>query len=284
MNDVIINANCLDGMRKMAEESVDAIITSPPYGMQRVKQYGGHKEEEYVKWFHPIACEMLRVLSPRGSLILNIKGNYTHGHRTLYVYKLVIDMVEHCGWRYVDDIIWYKTSAPPVGDKKCTLRDAWEHCFHFAKSDTIDFHKNAIAIPAGDWAKRLLDNKSYQRKIQSYKTATGSGFEAACYRHFTKHQLEMVYPDNVLMGPPDQTKHLHPATFPIWLPDWFIRLFTVQGQTVLDPFAGSGTTLVAAKSLGRHYAGFDLDPSYCQIAQKRLDSTIYEPQFAEVVE
>ena len=116
-------------MKEIDTASVDLIVTSPPYGNQRARTYGGVRPGEYVEWFLPIAQEMLRVLSPSGAFILNIKEAAVNGERHTYVLELILGMIE-TGWAWNQEFIWHKTNCYP-GRWPNRFRDAWERVLQF---------------------------------------------------------------------------------------------------------------------------------------------------------
>ena len=126
-------------------------------------------------------------------------------------------------------------------------------------------------IPTGDWAKARLKNLSETDKIRD-PSKSGSGFGKNISNWLER---DLAYPTNVLHLATECSNRNHSATFPQTLPEWFIKLFTQEGDTILDPFAGSGTTLFAARHLGRHAIGIEIQKEYCEMAKKHLDA--YEP-------
>jgi DNA modification methylase len=121
-------------------------------------------------------------------------------------------------------------------------------------------------VPVGDWAQERLRNLSETDKRRD-NSRVGSGFGKKISNWIGR---EMVYPSNVLHLATECYNRQHSATFPIALPEWFIKLFTEEEDFVIDPFNGSGTTCVAAKRLSRHYLGIDTNQEYCEVALERL--------------
>lgn len=257
----IHHGDCLDIMRTMDDDSIDLIMTSPPYAMQRSKQYGGIPEDEYVDWWMVRAEQMKRILKPTGSLVVNIKEHVKDGQRSLYVYDMVSAMVRRQGWCWTDDYCWYKTTSMP-GKFVGRFRNAWEHCYHFTLSAGYIFNQDAVSRETkNSTLKRARSNCAGNDVRQT--SATGSGFGVTS-RHMDK---PISCPDNVLVGAPEtkSVKSLpvnHAAIFPEWLPSWFIKLLTDHGDTVLDPFSGSGTTVRAARKLNRIGIGIEINEQY----------------------
>lgn len=256
--------DALDAMHNMEDESVDLIVTSPPYADQRKSTYGGVKPDEYVAWFHEYTAEMFRILKPEGSLILNIKEKVVNGQRHTYVLKTVLDMID-MGWLWTEEYIWHKTTTTP-GKWPNRFRDLWEHCYHFTKQKQFVMHQDEVKVPIGDWAKTRLAKLSENDKNRQ-ASATGSGYGRNMSSWVGK---ETVYPGNVLHGSSETQNRKHSAVYPVWLPEWFIKLFSTAGDTVFDPFMGSGTTAIAALNVGRSPVGVELLKDYADIAVDRV--------------
>ena len=272
MTGEIICGDCLNVMAKMAPESVDLIVTSPPYAEQRKTQYGGIPTDKYVNWFMPLAAEMRHCLSKRGSLVIVIKEHTVNGERSEYVMDLVKAMRRQ-EWKWIEEYMWHKPISVP-GFWPTRLKDGWEHCHHFARDMRPKMYHDQVKFRASQSA---LDNiKRYKNKPRTHST-TNSGFNML-YSGFN----ELALPQNVLTILPDFTSKLHPAPFPAEVPDFFIRLFTQAGDVVLDPFCGSGTSCRAAQKLNRKFIGIDISEEYCKIARRRADEK--QQTFAEALD
>ena len=266
MIDGIIHGDCLEVMSGMPTDSVDLIITSPPYADRRKKQYGGLPADKYVDWFLPRVAEMQRVLKSHGSLVCNTKEHVVDGERSTYVIDMVLRMRAN-GWRWVEEYVWHKKSCHP-GKWSGRFRDAWERCFHFTTQRQFAMYQDAVMVPTGDWAKKRLANLAAVDTVR-YEAGTKSNF-GRNVSHWVGRN--MAYPSNVLHMAGQTTNVGHPAAFPEPLPDFFIRLFTRPGDMVLDPFCGSGTTCAVAARLGRKYIGIETSLEYCDIARDRVDA------------
>jgi site-specific DNA-methyltransferase (adenine-specific) len=248
--------DCLDMLKRLPENSVDLIVTSPPYADNRKDTYGGHSADEYVAWFLPIAKEMHRVLKPDGTFILNIKEKVVEGERHTYVLELIIEMRRQ-GWLWTEEYVWHKRNCVP-GKWPNRFRDAWERCIQFNKEKKFNMYQDAVMVPIGDWAKSRLKNLSETDKIRD-NSRVGSGFGKNISNWVGR---DMAYPTNVLHLATECSNKGHSAAFPQELPTWFIKLFSKEGDLVLDPFAGSGTTCVTAYHLKRAYLGIELKEEY----------------------
>ena len=262
--DQIICGDCEFVLGHLPDNCVDLIVTSPPYADQRKSTYGGIKPDDYVDWFIPKAKEFLRVLKPTGSFILNIKERVVNGERHTYVIELVLAL-RKIGWIWTEEYMWHKRNSHP-GKWPNRFRDNWEHLYHFTKEKHFSMYQEAVQVPIGDWAKERLKNLSEKDK-QRDNSRVGSGFGKNVSKWVGR---ELVNPSNVLHMATECYNQNHSATFPIDLPEWFIKLFTKEGNFVLDPFNGSGTTCVAAKKLNRHWLGIDTNKEYCFLANQRI--------------
>ena len=118
-------------LKLLLNNSVDLIVTSPPYADQRKGTYGGIHPDEYVKWFLPISEQLLRVLKPTGTFVLNIKEKVVNGERSTYVMELILEMRKQ-GWLWTEEFIWHKKNCYP-GKWPNRFRDAWERLLQFNK-------------------------------------------------------------------------------------------------------------------------------------------------------
>ena len=262
--DEIIRGDCKDILKSFPNESVDFIVTSPPYAHNRKSTYGGVPIKNYVEWFLPISAELKRILHPKGSFILNIKERAVNGERGVYVLNLILKMKEQ-GWLWTEEYMWHKKNCYP-GKLHNRFRDAWERCLHFTKNKKFNMYQEAVMIPIGDWSQTRLNNLSDTDKRRDV-SKVGSGFGKNVSRWKDRKD---VYPTNVLHMATECSNKGHSAAFPKELPAWFIKLFTKEGDVVLDPFIGSGTTALACIELDRHYIGIELNGDYHQLAKDRI--------------
>ncbi|MBN1572672.1 MAG: site-specific DNA-methyltransferase [Deltaproteobacteria bacterium] len=256
----IICGDCEEVLRSFPDNSVDLIVTSPPYADSRRNTYGGVHPDRYVEWFLPKSEDFLRVLTETGTFILNIKERVANGERHTYVIELILKMRKQ-GWLWTEEYIWHKKNCFP-GKWPNRFRDAWERLLQFNKNKQFKMFQEEVMVPMGDWAKTRLNNLSETDKTRD-ESKVESGFGKNISNWVGR---EMAYPTNVLHLATECANRSHSATFPYALPEWFIKLFTEVGDVVLDPFLGSGSTAVAAKRLGRSYIGIDIDEEYCRLA------------------
>ena len=258
----IIQGDCLDVLRTFEDDSFDLVLTSPPYADSRKRTYGGVPPERYVEWFAPISQELLRVLKPEGTFVLNIKEKVVGGERSTYVIELILELRRQ-GWLWTEEFIWHKKNCHP-GKWPNRFRDAWERCLQFNKQRHFQMHQEAVMVPMGDWAQRRLRRLGPNDSVR-FDSQVASGFGKNISNWVGR---DMAYPSNVLHLATETGNKRHSAAFPIALPSWFIQLFTREGDVVLDPFAGSGTTCEAAFRLGRRSVGIEIKREYAVLARR----------------
>ena len=258
-------------------DSVDLIVTSPPYAQRRKATYGGVSPKNYVRWFLPLAEQFLRVLKPSGTFILNIKENAEAGERLTYVLELILALREQ-GWLWTEEFVWHKKNAYP-GHWPNRFRDSWERLLQFNKTRRFRMRQKSVMVPIGDWAEGRL-RKMGDNDLRRSKPATGSGMGRNVSNWAGKG---MVNPSNVLHLSAECGNKKHSAVFPESLPEWFINLFTDEGDTVLDPFMGSGTSVVVAKRMKRRGIGIEIAEEYFRVACDRLQKTSARPRSAKAI-
>lgn len=263
-HNMLVHGDCREILTRLPTESVNLIVTSPPYADNRKHTYGGIHPDEYVAWFTPITAELHRVLKSDGTFILNIKEKVVRGERHTYVLELILALKQQ-GWLWTEEFIWHKKNCYP-GKWPNRFRDSWERCLQFNKQRTFSMYQDNVMVPMGDWSRSRLRKLSDtdQRRDES-RVASGFGKNVSNWVG-----RELAYPTNVLHLATETRNRTHSATFPLALPQWFIKLFTQEGDLVLDPFLGSGTTAVAAQSLSRYYVGIEKESDYIEIARNAL--------------
>ena len=267
--------DCEEILKELPDNSVDLIFTSPPYADQRKKTYGEIHPDDYVEWFLPKAEQMLRVLKPTGTFVLNIKEKVVNGERSTYVIELILEMRKQ-GWLWTEEFIWHKKNCYP-GKWPNRFRDAWERLLQFNKQKKFNMYQEEVMVPMGDWAKSRLKKLSETDKRRD-ESKVGSGFGKNISNWLNR---KMAYPTNVLHLATECSNKKHSAAFPEGLPEWFIKLFTKPGDTVLDPFMGSGTTNIVADRLGRNSIGIELVPEYYEMVKAQISPVelyLFEPE------
>ncbi|MFO7851924.1 MAG: site-specific DNA-methyltransferase [Bacteroidales bacterium] len=266
----IILGDSKDVLKSIDDNSIDLIFTSPPYADQRKDTYGGIHPDQYVEWFLPITKQLLRVLKPTGTFILNIKEKVVKGERSTYVIELILEMRKQ-GWLWTEEFIWHKKNSYP-GKWPNRFRDSWERLLQFNKMRKFNMYQEEVMVPMGNWAKTRLRNLSETDRIRD-NSKVGSGFGKNISNWLER---DKAYPSNVLHLATECNNKNHSAAFPQELPQWFIKLFTKELDVVIDPFMGSGTTLIVANKMKRHSIGIDIVTEYYEMVKSSLpEKSVY---------
>tara|TARA_B100002019_G_scaffold275809_1_gene274032 strand:+ start:13285 stop:14172 length:888 start_codon:yes stop_codon:yes gene_type:complete len=269
---------------RIETESIDLIITSPPYSDRRKNEYNSYSIKDYNAWFLEVSEELYRVLKPKGSFILNIKEGARNGEKETYVLELILALKKQ-GWYWIEEYCWHKKNAMP-GKWPNRFRDAWERCLHFTKELKFSMYQEAVMIPIGEWSKSRFksmkgDNfneADFIRRKSSTNNKIARNVSNWMNRSlvypdnviFTDEE-ELIYPTNVLYQSAESGNKKHSAVFPIYLPLWFIKLFSQENDIVLDPFIGSGTTALAAIQTNRKYIGIDISEEFVLQAKETIN-------------
>ena len=266
----IKHGDCLEILQGYPGNAFDLIVTSPPYADRRKNTYGGIAPEEYVEWFLPRSEQFLRVLKPTGTFILNIKEKVEGGERHTFVIELILALRKQ-GWLWTEEFIWHKKNCYP-GKWPNRFRDAWERCLQFNKSRHFKMNQEAVMVPMGDWADTRLKSLG-KNDVVRFNSQVGSGFGKNIANWVSR---EKAYPTNVLHLATECGNKSHSAAFPEALPEWFIKLFTDEGDWVLDPFVGSGTTCAVAQKMRRNSVGVEILGEYCSLAKEEVEVGDYQ--------
>ena len=297
--------DCEQHLREFPSESIDFIITSPPYSDQRTyciedpDRLKSLQPDCYVNWFLPKAQEMWRVLKPTGSLILNINDKTVNNFQHLYVFRLLLRLVDDIGFHLVRDYIWFNPATPPNAFSKGDLgrtKKSHEYCFWLSKGSEWIFNMDDIRRPYCDAMKIYLSGQGKGNRVHNTRPSTysfdcekvwknkgGSDPGSVLDIRSSPEELWEEYllsPGDVLpisnTGSKPFMKKVyngkkHPARFPEKLVEFFILAGTKKGDLVCDPFMGSGTTAVVAERLGRDWVGIDISKDYKKLAWMRIN-------------
>ena len=263
---MIIHGLCEEELKKLDNNSVDLIITSPPYANRRVGTYGGISEDKYVEWFKPIAVEILRVLKPTGSFFLNIKPHTSKGERSLYVFDLILMLKRELNFLFVEEYCWTKNAFPTGVHGR--FKNGFEPVYHFTKGKVKDITFNALACGTP------LSEETIARAFRKNCSTPNNGSGMVVDRENFKN-LKLARPSNVInvnnVTNQFTIKAEHSAVFPDGLVEFFVKSFSNCGDMVLDPFAGSGTVGVVCKQLNRDYILIDKEEENILLIKKRLN-------------
>jgi DNA modification methylase len=242
--------------RKLGRASIDLVCTSPPYGMQRVRQYGGILESRYPQWTVDWMAQIRPLLTTRGSIALVIRPHVREGQLSDYVLRTRLALRD-AGWIECDEIIWIKPGSPPLGHK-FRPRRSWESVLWFSRSRRPYCDPKANGTPSKKIGMIVRKGNN-----SHYLNGDSGGYEAGIARCRDYVEISTAWADT-------HSDNTHPAQYPEPLARWIIRLLCPPGGTVADPFLGSGTTAVAARNAGMRFVGSDVNPEYVQIARRRM--------------
>jgi DNA modification methylase len=291
-----LNDAC-EALKLLPDQSVNAIITSPPYALHFQKEYGNASKQEYVEWFLPFAKEIQRVLKDDGSFVLNIGGSYNQGTptRSLYHFKLLIALVEQIGFHLAQECFWFNPAKMPmpaewVTVRRIRIRDSVEYIWWLSKTPWPKANNRSVLRQYSQDMERLNGRGLKPTTRPSGHSIKSSFAKMDAGGAIPPNVIEMTEPPEV---PADMLKFgnnaandsytlrckqngikLHPARFPAALPDFFIRLLTEPGDLVLDPFGGSNTTGATAEKLERRWITIELLEDYLAASRYRFDELL----------
>jgi site-specific DNA-methyltransferase (cytosine-N4-specific) len=260
-------------------ESVDLIMTSPPFGLVRKKSYGNEDADAYCNWFRPFAEGFKRVLKDDGSLVIDIGGAWVPGQptRSLYHFKLLVMLVEEYGFHLCQEHYWWNPAKLPtpaewVNIRRVRVKDAVNTVWWLSKTPFPKANNRRVLAPYSKSMKDLLSN-GYIAKLRP------SGHDIS--DKFMKDNGGSVPPNLLAIANTESTSRyqehcrdnnipIHPARFPPQLPEYFIRFLTEPGDMVLDPFGGSCVTGAVAEALGRKWACCEMSEEYLNGALARF--------------
>lgn len=259
----LLTGDCLALLPTLPPASIDVVVTSPPYNLDlRYRTYKDRREEaDYLDWMVEVATALRRVMKPDASFFLNISGSSA---RPWLPFELIVRLRPLFALQ--NHITWIKSIAipgaipgdsighyKPIGGARF-LNHAHEHIFHLTLDGAVKLDRLAIGVPFKD--KSNIARRGHTRDLRCRGNTWFIPYETVQSRSEKFH---------------------HPGTFPVDLPRWCIKLHGRPEATVLDPFMGTGTTLVAARLEGARAIGIDLDPAYVAIAGERLAALTPSP-------
>lgn len=277
-----LHGDALKLLQGLDDESVDLIVTSPPFALQRKKAYGNEEQEAYVDWLAQFGEEAKRTLKPSGSLVIDIGNAYRKGAptRSLYPYRVLLKFVDELEYHLAEEFFWHNPAKLPsplewVNKRRIRVKDSVNTVWWFSKTEWPKADVNQVLQPYSENMERLLkDPEKY------YKTRLRPS-EHDISKHFGNNNGGSI-PSNLLQisNTESNTNYLrlcrdldiqsHPARFPSNLPKFFIEFLTEPGDVVVDIFGGSNTTGMVAEQLGRRWFSFELSRDYAALSIMRF--------------
>jgi site-specific DNA-methyltransferase (cytosine-N4-specific) len=267
-------------MHQLPDDSVNLVMTSPPFGLAFKKEYGNPDSDEYVEWFLPHAREMKRVIKKDGSIVIDIGGAWKKGNptRSLYQFKLLLTLCEEVGLHLAQDFYWFRPAALPapaewVAVRRIRVKDSVNCIWWLSKTEWPKANNRNVLQPYSKDMIRLLQ-KGYRSKLRP------SGHFVT--PKFMNDRGGAIPPNLLHVGGNESNSHYlkacekaglkpHPARFPRQIPEFFIRLTTEETDLVLDPFAGSNVTGEAAEFTNRRWIAIEISKDYLEGSRFRFE-------------
>lgn len=276
-----IIGNSLDFLKTMKDDSVDLVMTSPPFALLRKKEYGNEDQADYIEWLLQFAKLVFDKLKPTGSFVLDLGGAYKSGLpvRSLYNFRIPVEFCDKIGFHLAEDFYWHNPSKLPspiewVNKRKIRVKDSVNNVWWFSKTPFPKADVTRVLVPYSNRMKKLLDNP------EDYFTPKERPSGHNMSLNFVDNGGAI--PSNLLQIPNSESNSSylynckkaglngHPARFPAKLPEFFIKFLTDRDDLVLDIFSGSNTTGSVAEIMKRRWQSVELDPSYAAISSFRF--------------
>lgn len=272
--------DALDYLQRLPDESVNLIVTSPPFALHFKKEYGNVDQEKYVNWFLDFAREFYRVLKEDGSFVLDIGGSYQKGQptRSLYHFKLLIALCEEIGFHLAQEFFWYNPARLPapaewVNVRRIRVKDAVDCIWWLSKTPFPKADNRNVLQEYSEDMKRLI-----KRGYKAKKRPSGHNIT----EKFNKDHGGSIPPNILIHGNNESSGgyikacreaglKVHPARFSPELPRFFVKFLTESGDLVVDPFAGSNTTGAVCECEKRRWLAFELEEEYLKASKLRFD-------------
>ncbi|MCK9994566.1 MAG: hypothetical protein Dbin4_03086 [Alphaproteobacteria bacterium] len=273
-------ADSIQFMKGMHDNSVDLVITSPPFALKRKKEYGNEDEDKYVEWFLSFAPDILRILKSDGSFILDLGGAYIPGFpvRSVYMFDLLVRLVKETGFYLAQEFYHYNPSRLPapaewVNVRRIRVKDSVNVVWWLSKNQNPKADNRKILKPYSESMKGLLKN-GYKAKLRPSGHDISDKFSKNNGGAIPPNLLEMANTDSNGKYQKKCREHgvkVHPARFPPAFPEFFIKFLTDENDVVYDPFAGSNTTGYIAECLSRYWVASELSEEYLKGSTFRFD-------------
>ena len=274
-------ADSLDFMGRLLNDSIDLVVTSPPYALHFKKEYGNASQTDYTDWLLPFAKEIKRIIKPTGSFVLNLGGAWQPGSpiRSLYHYRTLLALVDDIGFNLAQEFFWYNPAKMPapaewVNVRRIRVKDSVEYIFWLVKDPMANADNRRVLQPYSEDMKRLI-----KRGVKQTVRPSGHVINDT----FASDKGGSIPPNLIQCGDNESNStyiknskrlgsKVHPARFPAELPRFFIEFLTNPGDFVFDPFAGSNTTGFVAEKLNRNWIGVEIRSDYAEESRLRFEA------------
>lgn len=251
------------------DESVNLVLASPPFALQRKKEYDNKGQDEYVDWLLEFAALVFDKLRPDGSFVLDLGGAYRKGVpvRSLYNFRVLIRLCDDLGFHLAEDFYWFNPSKLPspiewVNKRKLRAKDAVNTVWWLSKTEWPKADVTKVLAEYSARMKKLLEDPEafYSPKQRPSGHSVSTGFGKRNEGAIPSNLLQIANSESngaYLKGCKIVGTKPHPARFPAKLPEFFIRFLTDPGDLVVDIFAGSNTTGAVAELENRRWLAFE---------------------------
>jgi site-specific DNA-methyltransferase (cytosine-N4-specific) len=272
----------LELLSKLPNNSINLVLTSPPFALQRKKEYGNKDQSEYIEWLASFATIVYQKLKNDGSFVLDLGGAYEKGKpvRSLYNFRIPIYFCDEIGFFLAEDFYWFNPSKLPspiewVNKKKIRAKDSVNTVWWFSKSEFPKSDVTKVLTEYSSRMKKLLEDpeKFYDPKKRPSGHDIGKGFGKDNGGAIPSNLLQIPNSESngqYLRGCKTLGLKAHPARFPSKLPEFFIRFLTEPGDLVVDIFAGSNTTGFVAEQENRYWLAFERELQYLATSSFRF--------------
>ncbi len=276
-------ADSLEFMGRLPDDSVDLVVTSPPYALHFKKEYGNANQRDYIAWLLPYAREIKRIIKPTGSFVLNLGGAWQPGSpiRSLYHYRTLLALVDDIGFELAQEFFWFNPAKMPVpaewvNVRRIRVKDSVEYIFWLVKDPMANADNRRVLQPYSEDMKRLIKRGVKQTVRPSGHVINGT-FASDNGGSIPSNLIQCGNNESnssYIKGSKQLGNKVHPARFPAELPRFFIEFLTNPGDSVLDPFAGSNTTGYVAECLKRKWTGVEIRSDYAMESKLRFESSL----------
>ncbi|MDQ5921768.1 MAG: hypothetical protein QG673_1827 [Pseudomonadota bacterium] len=269
-------------MRQIPDSSIDLIMTSPPFALQRKKKYGNAEESDYVNWLIPFAQEAFRILKDTGSFVIDLGGAYLPKtpSRSLYNFRVLIALCDDVGFSLAEDFYWFNPSKLPspiewVNKRKIRVKDSVNTIWWLSKGNFPKANVSNVLKPYSERMKQLLKdpekfytpkNRPSGHSISDKFSNNNGGSIPSNLLSYSNSDSNSSYFKYCKMFNVER----HPARFPADVPQFFINFLTEKGDVVLDIFAGSNTTGFVAEKFDRKWLSFEINKNYLATSYLRF--------------
>ncbi len=278
-------ADSLEFMSRLPDDSVDLVITSPPYALHFKKEYGNADQRDYIEWILPFAREIKRIIKPSGSFVLNLGGAWQPGApiRSLYHYRTLISLVDEVGFDLAQEFFWFNPAKLPapaewVNVRRIRVKDSVEYIFWLVKDPMAKADNRKVLQAYSKDMKRLIERgiketvRPSGHVIKTTFAADHGGSIPSNLIQSGNNESNSAYIRNSKIA----GNKIHPARFPAELPRFFIEFLTNRKDLVLDPFAGSNTTGFVAEQLDRNWIAIEIRDDYAEQSRLRFEGVPQE--------